>query len=55
MAWNEITVKIPFPDIGSDNLETCFDIMDAYIVLCSSDPDQFIKVCRTAIVVTWLE
>ena len=35
---------IPFPDIGSDNLETCFDIMDAYVVLCLSDADQFMRV-----------
>lgn len=31
-------------DIGSDNLEMCFKIMDAYVVLCASDPEQFTQV-----------
>ena len=33
-----------YTDIGSDNLEMCFKIMDAYVVLCASDPEQFTQV-----------
>ena len=39
--WNVIA------DIGSDNLEMCFKIMDAYIVLCASNPEQFTQVIWT--------
>lgn len=31
-------------DIDSDSLEMCFKIMDAYIVLCASNPEQFTQV-----------
>lgn len=37
-------------DIGSDSLEMCFKIMDAYVVLCTSDPTQFVQGCGEVIV-----
>lgn len=43
--YNNICIYfIILTDIGSNSLILCFDIIDAYIVLCSPSPELFIQV-----------
>ena len=41
-------------DIGNDGLEVCFKILEAYTVLCASQPAQFMQVWVWVLVkMTW--
>eukprot|EP00731_Ephydatia_muelleri_P016714 Em0009g1138a len=37
-------------DIGNDGLEVCFKILEAYTVLCASQPAQFMQHCSEVVV-----